>query len=164
MPTRATGGSVGYDLYMYDPDGPVTLQPGSRALIRTGVYLELPEPERCRDGLGRPALRVLTAEIRPRSGLALKHGVTVLNTPGTIDVDFRGELGVLLVNTCTPSPVGENGEGEGVLEYRTNTYTINNGDRIAQLVFNYVMLPALELVEELDGTSRGSRGFGSSGV
>lgn len=150
LPSRATPGSVGYDLcaYLQDVPGlgdrPLFIEPGERQLVPTGVYLELPETV---DALTRDGSRwAVSAQIRPRSGLALKHGVTVLNTPGTIDVDYRGEVGVLLVNLSdTP-------------------FLISGGDRVGQLVFNYIYLPNLELVEELSDSDRGSGGFGSTGV
>lgn len=148
MPTRATNGSVGYDLYA-NVFANVNIEPGNRLLVPTGVYLELPPPHRAkRSRRNRPAgvWMGIEAQIRPRSGLALRHGVTVLNTPGTIDSDYRGELGVLLVN------LGH------------DTFLISGGDRVGQVLFNYVYLPTLDLVEDLEGTPRGGGGFGSTGV
>ena len=110
---------------------PLELAPGARALVPTGFVLELPQG--------------CEAQIRPRSGLALKHGVTVLNSPGTIDADYRGELMVLLVNLGA------------------EPFTIRRGDRIAQLVVARVEHLRVEAVEELAGTARGERGFGSTG-
>ncbi len=116
---------------MSDGD-PLTLAPGARALVPTGVTIALPEG--------------YEAQVRPRSGLALKHGVTCLNAPGTIDADYRGEIGVILIN--------HGGE----------PFTVRRGDRIAQLVVAPVVQATLSLVDDLDGTVRGSRGFGSSGT
>lgn len=111
---------------------PVTLQPLERNLFPTGLYIELPEG--------------YEAQIRPRSGLALKRGITVLNTPGTIDADYRGEIGVILVNLSS-EPV-----------------TINSGERICQMVIARHEQPELIQVEELGETERGAGGFGHSGV
>jgi deoxyuridine 5''-triphosphate nucleotidohydrolase (dut) len=111
---------------------PVVLHPGERKLIPTGIAIAMP--------VG------LEAQVRPRSGLALKHGVTVLNTPGTIDADYRGEVGVILIN------LGQ------------EPFTVQRGDRIAQLVFQYVPRVALVEVEELPPSERGAGGFGSTGV
>lgn len=128
IPERATTGASGYDLRAREG---VLLFPGQRALIKTGLRLALP------DGY--------EAQIRPRSGLALKHGVTVLNSPGTIDSDYRGEVGVILIN------LGE------------TAASIKPGDRIAQMVI--VPVPAVELVPvaHLPKTARGEGGFGSTG-
>lgn len=129
-PERATPGSAGLDLRAC-VTAPVTLQPGQRALIPTGFAMAIPEG--------------FEAQVRPRSGLARKTGLTMLNTPGTIDSDYRGEVGVLAVN-LGQEPI-----------------VIGRGDRIAQMVIQRV--PEIELVEvtELPGTVRGGRGFGSSG-
>ncbi len=111
---------------------PVTLQPLERKLFPTGLYLELPAG--------------YEAQIRPRSGLALKRGITVLNTPGTIDADYRGEIGVILVNLSSES------------------VTIENGERICQMVIARHEQPELEEVKILGETERGAGGFGHSGV
>lgn len=111
---------------------PVTLQPLERKLFPTGLYIELPAG--------------YEAQIRPRSGLALKRGITVLNTPGTIDADYRGEIGVILVN-LSAEPV-----------------TIEDGERICQMVIAKHEQPALKEVEILGETERGAGGFGHSGV
>lgn len=124
--------AAGFDLSAAIPqDAPVTLAPGQRALIPSGFALELP-----------PGFE---GQVRPRSGLALKHGVTVLNAPGTVDADYRGEVGVLLINLGQSAVI------------------ISRGDRIAQLVVS--RFERIEGVEsaELSGTSRGENGFGSSG-
>src|SRR5512143_3607674 len=105
LPEYATSASSGVDLRAFVEE-PVSLEPQQRALIRTGLFIGIPEG--------------YEAEVRPRSGIAMKHGVTVLNTPGTIDADYRGEVGVILVN------LGD------------KPFTINNGDRIAQMVFKKV--------------------------
>jgi dUTP pyrophosphatase len=109
-----------------------TLGPGSRALIPTGIFVELPEG--------------YEAQIRPRSGLALKNGITVLNTPGTIDADYRGEIGVILIN------------------HSDSFFKITHGDRIAQMVFLKVEKPEFISVDELEETERGDGGFGHTGV
>lgn len=108
-----------------------TLKPGARGLIPCGFAMAIPQG--------------YEAQIRPRSGLAFKHGVTVLNAPGTIDSDYRGELKVLLLNTCT------------------DTFSIAIGDRIAQMVLAPVIQMPLQPCEELDDTERGSGGFGHTG-
>ena len=130
LPARATAGSAGLDLRAALAE-PLTLAPLQRALIPTGLRIALP--------VG------YEAQVRPRSGLAARHGVTVLNAPGTIDSDYRGELGVLLVNLSeTP-------------------YIVRRGDRIAQLVVQSVVPVALELVAELPASDRGAGGFGHTG-
>ena len=111
---------------------PVTLQPLERRLFPTGLYIELPEG--------------YEAQVRPRSGLALKHGITVLNTPGTIDADYRGEIGVILVNLSSEA------------------FTIQPGDRIAQMVIARHEQPTILEVSELTATQRGEGGFGHSGT
>ena len=129
LPSYASAGSAGLDLYA--AAGPLTLAPGGRALVATGLVLALPEG--------------FEAQIRPRSGLALDHGVTVLNSPGTIDSDYRGEIGVLLVNL---------GEAPFVVE---------RSMRIAQLVIAPVA--RVRLVEgEVPPSGRGTGGFGSTGL
>ncbi|HAD26320.1 MAG TPA: dUTP diphosphatase [Alphaproteobacteria bacterium] len=133
LPDYASAGAAGLDLYAALPAGqPVTLDPGARALIPTGIALALP------DGF--------EAQVRPRSGLALKHGVTVLNSPGTIDADYRGEVGVILWNAGN-SP-----------------FTVNRGERIAQLVVAPVTRVRLREVAQLPPSERGDGGFGSTGT
>ena len=133
MPKYQTTQSAGMDLVAaVSDDAPVRLAAGGRALIPTGLCLALPAG--------------LEAQVRPRSGLALKHGITVLNSPGTIDADYRGEVQVILVNL-----------GEAAL-------VIRRGERIAQLVIAPVLQAALVEVERLDVTARGVGGFGSTGT
>jgi dUTP pyrophosphatase len=128
LPSYATAGSAGMDLRSAET---VTLKAGARALVGTGIAIALPEQ--------------LEAQIRPRSGLAVKHGITVLNAPGTIDWDYRGEIKVPLIN------LGE----EDVM--------ITRGERIAQMVFSRVEIGQLVETGSLDETPRGTAGFGSSG-
>lgn len=130
LPAYASAGSSGLDLLAAVPSV-VTLEPGERRLVPTGFALELP-----------PGFE---AQVRPRSGLALKHGVTVLNSPGTIDSDYRGEVGVILVN-----------HGDAPFEIR-------RGERIAQLVLARVERLEWEEASELEATERGEGGFGSTG-
>jgi len=130
LPTYQTAGSAGADLYAA-LESQLTLSPGQRALIPTGIALELPQG--------------YEAQVRPRSGLALKHGITTLNAPGTIDADYRGEVGVLLIN---------HGSAE---------FSIARGDRIAQLVVAPVTRGAFSTVADLSGTDRGVGGFGHTG-
>lgn len=132
LPEYATPGSAGMDLRAWLPDGGVTLAPLERTLIPTGIRLEIPAGFEC--------------QIRPRSGLALKHGVTVLNTPGTIDSDYRGYVGVILVN------LGQ------------EPFKIESGERICQMVFASVEQVTLKPVVTLSDTERGNGGFGHSGV
>lgn len=133
LPAYQSDGAAGLDLLAALPfDGKVLLERGRRQLIPTGLMLEIPQG--------------FEAQVRPRSGLARDHGVTVLNTPGTIDSDYRGEVLVLLINL-----------GEQVFEIR-------RGARIAQLVVAPVARVALVEVAELTGTSRGGAGFGSTGI
>lgn len=130
LPARQSAGAAGYDLASADPD--FTLQPLERRLVRTGLALAIP--------LG------FEAQVRPRSGLALKHGLTLPNTPATIDSDYRGELLVAMINLGT-EPVA-----------------VQRGMRIAQLVFQRVEAVELEEVGELPPSERGQGGFGSTGV
>ena len=131
LPAYETKNSAGMDLRAYLPDGPVTLQPMQRALIPTGLYIEIPEG--------------YEGQVRPRSGLAFKHGITVLNTPGTIDADYRGELKQILINLSD------------------EPFVINNGDRIAQIVFARCEQAEMVEVENLSETERGAGGFGHTG-
>ena len=131
LPASATDASAGADLLAAVTD-PVVLKPGARALIPTGIAIGLP--------VG------FEAQVRPRSGLAAKHGVTILNSPGTIDADYRGEIGVILVN------LGE------------RAFTVSRGDRIAQLVIAPVSRAQWLEVDTLDETERGGGGFGSTGT
>ena len=131
LPAYATGQSAGMDLRACT-DGPVTLRPMERRLIGTGLYISLPEG--------------CEAQIRPRSGLALRHGITVLNSPGTVDADYRGEIMVLLVNLSAED------------------FTLNDGERIAQMVIARHEQAEFTLVDELDATERGDGGYGHTGV
>lgn len=132
LPAYETGGSAGMDLRAAVPDGePVTLAPGARALVPTGLKIALPQG--------------FEAQVRPRSGLALKHGITCLNTPGTIDSDYRGEIGVILIN------------------HGQDPFVIRRGERIAQMVIARHEQAAMVEVEALDETARGAGGFGSTG-
>ena len=131
LPEYATPQSAGMDLRA-NIEAPITLRPMERRLIPTGLYIALP--------VG------YEAQIRPRSGLALKHGITVLNTPGTIDADYRGELMVLLVN------------------FSDSDFIINDGERIAQMVITRHEQGIFEVVETLDDTERGTGGYGHTGV
>jgi dUTP pyrophosphatase len=131
LPSYATVSSAGMDLLAATNED-ITIKPGKRVLIKTGISIALPEG--------------FEAQIRPRSGLAWKNGITVLNSPGTIDADYRGEIGVILIN---------HGEEE---------FIITRGMRIAQMIIaNYTRAEFKEVVE-LDDTARGSGGFGSTGV
>lgn len=132
LPAYETALSAGMDLRAAVPEGaPMTLQPGERALVPTGLTIALPAG--------------FEAQIRPRSGLAFKHGVTCLNTPGTIDADYRGEVKVLLIN------LGQ------------EPFAIGRGERIAQMVIAPVTQGAWDVVAALSDTARGAGGFGSTG-
>lgn len=132
-PVYETSGSAGMDLAAALPDdAPVSLAPGERALVPTGFCMALPEG--------------YEAQVRPRSGLAAKHGVTVLNTPGTIDADYRGEVKVILANLGSES------------------FELSRGMRIAQMIIAPVTQTSWRVVEDLDETDRGDGGFGSTGV
>lgn len=131
LPEYATEASAGMDLRAC-VDAPSTLKPLERAIVKTGLFIELP--------LGHEA------QVRPRSGLAAKKGITVLNSPGTIDADYRGEIGVILVNLSNED------------------FTIEHGERIAQLVISKHERATWKEVEELGDTSRGAGGFGSTGT
>ena len=130
-PFYATVNSAGMDLKA-NIDKPITLEPLQRAMVPTGLYIALPEGTE--------------AQVRPRSGLAAKHGITVLNTPGTIDADYRGEIKVILVNLSNEA------------------FTINPGERIAQMVVARYEKVEWDEVETLDATERGAGGFGSTGT
>ena len=130
-PAYATEKSAGMDLKA-NIDEPVTLGPLERAMIPTGLYIALP------DGT--------EAQVRPRSGLAAKHGISVLNSPGTIDADYRGEVKVILVNLSN------------------EPFVVNPGERIAQMIIAKYEKVEWEEVEQLDETERGAGGFGSTGV
>lgn len=129
-PSRATEHAAGFDLRAA-VDAPLVLAPGARALVPTGVSLAIP-----------PGYE---GQVRPRSGLAIHHGIGLLNSPGTIDADYRGEVKVILIN------------------HGSEPFTISRGDRIAQLVIASLVDCELTLAESLDDTSRGEGGFGSSG-
>ncbi|MEC7297500.1 MAG: dUTP diphosphatase [Pseudomonadota bacterium] len=132
LPFYASAGAAGADVRANLPDrGSVILEPGARALVPTGLRMAIPEG--------------YEVQVRPRSGLALKHGVTLANSPGTIDSDYRGELGVILVNL-----------GDAPFE-------VVHGERIAQLVVAPVTQGVFAVVEDLDETARGAGGFGSTG-
>ncbi len=131
LPQYATEQSAGMDLRA-NLDNPIVLQPMERRLIPTGIYIALPEG--------------YEAQVRPRSGLALKKGITVLNAPGTIDADYRGEVGVVLINLSQEA------------------FTVNDGERIAQLIFARYEQGCLIPVEALDETERGAGGYGHTGV
>lgn len=130
LPKYETPQSAGMDLRA-DIEGPILIKPLERKLIPTGLHIALP--------VG------YEAQIRPRSGLAIKHGISCLNTPGTIDADYRGEIGVILVNVSNED------------------YVVQPGERIAQMVINKIEQIEFNLVEELDETERGEGGFGHTG-
>ena len=131
LPNYETLASAGMDLRANIAE-PIVLKPLERAIVKTGLFIELP--------VG------IEAQVRPRSGLAAKNGVTVLNAPGTIDADYRGEIGVILVNLSNEA------------------FTIQNGERIAQLIIAKHERAEWELVSELSTTERGEGGFGSTGT
>ncbi|MEY3083831.1 MAG: hypothetical protein RL037_11 [Bacteroidota bacterium] len=131
LPRYETVGSSGMDVRA-NIDSPIEISPLSRVLVKTGLYLEMNPGIEC--------------QIRPRSGLALKKGITVLNTPGTIDADYRGEIGVILVNLSN------------------ETFVVVDGERIAQLVFCKVEHIELKEVDVLSDSKRGEGGFGSTGI
>ena len=130
LPEYSTAQSAGMDLRAFITE-PVVLGALNRALIPTGLYIEMPEG--------------YEAQVRPRSGLAIKYGVTVLNSPGTIDADYTGEIGVILINLSN------------------KPYTVEPGERIAQLIFNKCEQAEFVKVEELSETERGEGGFGHTG-
>ena len=134
LPAYATAHSAGLDLRAR-LDSPVVLQPGERRLVPTGLHIELPEG--------------YEAQVRPRSGLAYKHGVTVLNSPGTVDADYRGDVGVILIN-----------HGQA-------PFTVEDGERIAQLVlakYERIQWSAVDTVDALPSSERGEGGFGHTGT
>ena len=131
LPHYATTQSAGMDLRA-NLDEPIILKPLDRTLVKTGIFMELP--------MG------YEAQVRPRSGLAFKKGITVLNTPGTIDADYRGEVGVILVNLSNKD------------------FVIEDGERVAQMVIAKHEQPSWEEVEVLIETERGAGGFGSTGI
>ena len=130
IPEYKTAGAAGADLYAL-VESPVTIPAGKFAMIPTGLFFEIPEGSEI--------------QIRPRSGLAAKNGVTVLNTPGTIDSDYRGEIKIILVNLSDKD------------------FVVNNGERIAQMVIAPVTQASFTIVDQLSDTERGTGGFGSTG-
>ena len=130
LPEYATSFSAGVDLRA-NIDEPITLKPLQRALVPTGIYIQLPEG--------------YEAQIRPRSGLAVKHGISIVNSPGTIDADYRGEIRVILVNLSSED------------------FVINNGERVCQMVIARHEHVVWQPVEELDDSERGAGGFGHTG-
>ena len=130
LPEYATSGSSGMDIRAFLP-APILKKPKERVLVPTGLYMAIPEN--------------MEVQIRPRSGLAIKQGITCLNTPGTIDADYRGEIKVILINLSQ------------------EVQTIQDGDRIAQMVFQKVEKVNWELVQQLETTERGEGGFGHTG-
>ena len=130
LPKYQTEGSVGMDLSAFI-ENDILIKPSERELIPTGIAVSLPQN--------------IEGQVRPRSGLSLKYGITVLNSPGTIDSDYRGEIKVILIN------------------HGNEDFLIKNNDRIAQLVFNEVVKVSFKEVKDLDQTSRNQKGFGSTG-
>lgn len=131
LPAYETAGAAGMDVCAYLKND-LILQPLQRVLVPTGIRMEMPKKYEC--------------QVRPRSGLALNHGITVLNTPGTIDADSRAEIGIVLINLSD------------------KPFTIQNGDRIAQLVFKKCERARWEIVQKLDSTKREDGSFGDSGL
>ena len=131
LPAYGTHEAAGMDLRAYLPEGPMTLRPMQRALIPTGIHIQLPAGYEC--------------QIRPRSGLALNYGISIVNSPGTVDADYRGEIGIILNN------LGE------------KDFTVNDGDRIAQMVIARYDHVIWEPVKELDRTEREDGAFGHTG-
>ena len=131
-PSYETLDSAGLDLRAYLPDGEIVIMPKERVLIGTGLFFEIPQG--------------FEVQIRPRSGLAYKNGITVLNSPGTIDADYRGEIKILLIN------------------HGDKSFQIENQMRIAQMVVSKYERVQLEMIKELSDSSRGSGGFGSTGT
>lgn len=131
LPAYETINSAGMDLRAYLPEGPIVMKPMQRVLVPTGLFMEIPEG--------------YEGQVRPRSGLAIKSGITVLNTPGTIDADYRGEVKIILINLSDTD------------------FTINSGDRVAQIVFARYEQMQVVSVETLSETERGTGGFGHTG-
>ena len=131
LPAYETVNSAGMDLRAYLPEGPIVLKPMQRTLVPTGLFMEIPEG--------------YEGQVRPRSGLAIKNGITVLNTPGTIDADYRGEVKIILINLSDTD------------------FTINSGERVAQIVFAKCEQMEIVNVETLSETERGAGGFGHTG-
>ena len=132
LPAYSTIDSAGMDVRAYLPNGPIVLKPMERRLIPTGLHIELPQGYEC--------------QIRPRSGLALKHGLTIVNSPGTIDADYRGEIGVILMNLSQ------------------DEFIVNDGERICQMVVKEYTRVEWVQTESLSSTERGEGGFGHTGV
>lgn len=132
LPAYETACSAGMDLRAYLPEGAIVLKPLQRALVPTGLFMEIPNG--------------YEGQVRPRSGLAIKNGISVLNTPGTIDADYRGEIKIILVNLSD------------------NDFVINSGERIAQIVFAKCEQMEVVNVETLSETERGTGGFGHTGI
>lgn len=131
LPAYETVNSAGMDMRAYLPEGPIVLKPMQRVLVPTGLFMEIPEG--------------YEGQVRPRSGLAIKNGITVLNTPGTIDADYRGEVKIILINLSDTD------------------FTINSGERVAQIVFARCEQMEVVSVETLTETERGAGGFGHTG-
>ena len=131
VPSYKTDGAAGADVCAF-LTVPVTIAPGSFAMIPTGLFFEIPQG--------------YEIQVRPRSGLAAKNGITVLNTPGTIDSDYRGELKIILINLGS------------------SAFVVNNGERIAQIIVSPVTVADFKLTDSLSDTVRGEKGFGSTGV
>ena len=131
VPSYKTDGAAGADVCAFLTE-PVTIAPGSFAMIPTGLFFEIPQG--------------YEIQVRPRSGLAAKNGITVLNTPGTIDSDYRGELKIILINLGS------------------SAFVVNNGERIAQIIVSPVTVADFKLTDSLSDTVRGEKGFGSTGV
>lgn len=132
LPSYSTPEAAGMDVRAYLPDGPITLKPMQRALVGTGLHIQLPAGYEC--------------QIRPRSGLALRHGLSIVNSPGTVDADYRGEIGIILIN------LGE------------EDFTVNDGDRICQMVIKQYSHVKWDEVNELDRTKREDGAFGHTGI
>lgn len=133
LPSYGTPEAAGMDVYAWLPEGDITLQPGERALIGTGLFMELPRGYEC--------------QVRPRSGLALRHGISIVNSPGTIDADYRGEIGIILIN------LGQ------------EPFTVTTGERICQIVVKEYVPVQWHQVDEIDDdTERGDGGFGHTGT
>ena len=132
LPNYETANSAGLDLRAFLPEGLITIKPLQRVLVPTGLFMEIPTG--------------YEGQVRPRSGLAIKNGITVLNSPGTIDADYRGEVKIILVNLSDTD------------------FVINSGDRVAQLIIAKCEQAEIETVEILTETERGSGGFGHTGA